>query len=132
VVTETVEDDIPPIVLAVNKRTTGLLNYPQLDSSGQTKVSNYLVQGPKYAVVVNIRNNESAASERVDNVSSLLVNLDSVEVTWFSGHLDAIEISREFPDPPELDLEFSDDCRIVNEKETQDHRGLLTPGFPNS
>ena len=58
---------------------------------------------------MNVRNNKSAGGERVDYVSSLFVNLDSVEVTRFSGYLDSVEISREFPDPPELDLEFSDD-----------------------
>ena len=64
---------------------------------------------------MNVRNDEPTAGEGVDHVSSLFVNFDSVEVTRFSGHLNSVEVSGEFPDPPELDLEFSDDCGIVIE-----------------
>jgi hypothetical protein len=69
----------------------------------------YLAQGPQYPVVMNIRNDKSTAGECVDDVSSLLVNLDSVKTTRFSRHLNSVGVSSSFPDPPELDLEFSDD-----------------------
>lgn len=60
-------------------------------------------------MVVKIRDNKSAAGKCVDHVSGLFVNLDSVKVAVFSGHLNTVESSREFPNPPQLDLEFSDD-----------------------
>lgn len=58
---------------------------------------------------MNIRNNESTTGECVDHISSLFVNLDSVEVTLFAGYRNLVEISGEFPDPSELDMELSDD-----------------------
>lgn len=75
------------------------------DGSEQIKDWKHLIQGPQYPVVVDIRDDESTIGERVDHVSSLFIDFDSVERTC-SGYLYPVGISGEFPDPPELDLEF--------------------------
>ena len=96
-------------MLAVGKRTTELLKCLRLDGSRQIGDTKYLFQGPQNLVVMNVRDNKSTGDEGVDYISSLFVNLDSVEIIWFSGNINSTEVSREFPDPPELNLEFSDD-----------------------
>jgi len=69
----------------------------------------YLVQGPQYPVVMDIRNDKSTVCERVDDVSSFFVDFDSVKVSPFPGDHNSVGISREFSNPPEFNLEFTDD-----------------------
>ena len=59
-------------------------------------------------MVMDIRNNESVATEHVDHVSSFFVNLGSIGVPRFSWYLDYVGISGEFPNPPEFNPEFAD------------------------
>jgi len=58
---------------------------------------------------MNVRNDKPTVGERIDNVSSLFVNLDPVKVSRFSGNSDPAGISGELPYPPEFDLKFVDD-----------------------
>lgn len=71
--------------------------------------SKYLAQSPQYPMIMNIRNDESAVRERVYHVSSLFVNLDPVKSPSCSRTPNSVWASREFPHPPELDVEFAGD-----------------------
>jgi len=55
-------------------------------------------------VVINIRNDKSAIGECVNHVSGLFVDLDSVNISLFSGEPNLARVSREFPYPPEVGL----------------------------
>lgn len=80
---------------------------------------------------MNIRNHEPTAEERVDHISSLLVNFNLVEIPGFSGSPDLVGVSREFPDPSEFCLEFMDDWRIVIGPSTNDFQGVTHTKLSN-
>jgi hypothetical protein len=83
-------------------------------------------------VVVDIRYDKSAVGERVDHVSSLFVNLDSVEVSHFPGDLNPVGISRELSHPSELDLDFMGDWRSLIQLSTRMRQGYLRQTFQPS
>ena len=60
-------------------------------------------------MIADIRNDETAVGERVDQETSLFVNFDSVEVPSFSGDPNLGGVPGEFPHPAVFELEFMDD-----------------------